>query len=146
LEAEGPPKVIVPARQQRLALADPVELADFVRQLLVSPPASCEGIAWFRFPSREDELAWSWPTLRTVMHGGTPVSALTLETTSAGHGVIDLFEANSGTADAAPAAFRVFWKDARFIGADGLGGWQVTRESADTVVIRPPAPGTNGRL
>jgi hypothetical protein len=146
LEAEGPPRVAVPARQQRLALADPTALADFVRTLLASPPAACEGISWFRFPSREDELAWSWPTLRAVMHGQAPVASLTLTGVPAAHDVIDLFESNPGPGDAVPTAFRLAWKDGRFIGADGLGGWRVERESADTAVVQPPVPGTNGIL
>lgn len=146
LEAEGPQHLVVPVQQQRLALSDPAVLADFVRPLLASPPPACEGISWFRFPVREDELAWSWPTLRAVMHGTVPVSGLTLLCAASGHGLLDLFEVNQGAADATPASFRITWKEARLKSVDGLGGWRVERESADTIVVRPPLPGSNGLL
>jgi hypothetical protein len=146
LEAEGPARRWPEGYTTRLAVADPAELADLVQQLLATPPAACEGIEWFRFPTEDDELAWSWPTLRAVMQGHRPRAQLTLVAAARPDGNIDLSETNQGSASAAPAAMRVEWHGARLIAADGIAGWRLERRGPAALIVRPPAAGSNGLL
>lgn len=123
LEAEGTPRSWPPGYAQRLALADPAEIAECVQLLLASPPRACEGLVWFRFPMAGDELAWSRPTLRAVMQGRPPERRLALEVIFHPSETSDLELANSGEASVEPTAFRVEWRDARLLAADALAGW-----------------------
>lgn len=146
LEAEATPKNWPAGYQRRLAVADPAEIAQCVQLLLAAPPAACAGLAWFRFPTAADELAWAWPTLRSVMLGRPAAAQLVLQSTPTTGGAQDLILANTGETNAEPVAFRVTWRDARLLAADGLAGWQLEREGANTLVVRPPPHGSNGSL
>ncbi|HWA25086.1 MAG TPA: DUF3142 domain-containing protein [Lacunisphaera sp.] len=146
LEAEGPAQTWPAGHQTRLVMADHEALAHFVQRLLASPPPGCEGLAWFRFPIPDDELAWSWPTLRAVMQGTPPEARLKLLARPNLSGSFDLAVTNLGTAAAAPVAFRVEWPDALLVAADTLGGWQLERVDAHTLIVRPPPFGSNGQL
>lgn len=146
LEAEGEPRDWPAGFTTRVVLADAAEISALVQQLLASPPPHCEGIAWFRFPTAGDELAWSWPTLRAVMLGRAPRAQLTLVAQSVAGGTLELLETNQGDASAEPAAFRLEWRDARALATDGLAGWRVERDGAHAIIVRPPPHDTNGLL
>lgn len=146
LEAEGEPRGWPAGYTTRTALANPVEIATLVQELLASPPAGCEGITWFRLPVSGDELAWSWPTLRTVVRGDVPVPRLVLLSRTTARGTLDLSQTNQGDASAEPLAFRIEWRDAHLLAADGLGGWRIERENPQSALVRPPPHGSNGLL
>jgi hypothetical protein len=146
LEAEGPSQEWPAGFQRRAVGADTAEIAHCVQLLLASPPRGCEGLAWFRFPTAGDELAWSWPTLRSVMQGRIPLARLVLQATPGATGAHDLILANSGDDAAEPGAFRVRWHEARLLASDALGGWQFERTGPDTLVVRSPQHGSNGSL
>jgi hypothetical protein len=103
-------------------------------------------LVWFRFPTADDELAWSWPTLRAVMQGRVPAARLVLQTALAPGGTYDLTLANLGETQAEPRAFRVTWHGARLLLADGLAGWQLTRSGPESLVVKPPPHDSNGVL
>lgn len=146
LEAEQGGRSWPPGYRQRLAIAEPAEIAAFVQQLLASPPRGCEGIAWFRLPSPDDELAWSWPTLRAVMAGEVPAANLVLEAKADPTGALNLTVVNRGETSVEPAAFRLEWSDARLLAADMLAGWQIANRTRDSLELRPPPHGSNGLL
>ncbi len=146
LEAEGPAKTWPAGFQRRLAIAEPADIAHCVQLLLASLPRGCEGLVWFRFPTADDELAWSWPTLRSVMQGRAPQAQLVLQSTPLPGGACDLTLANTGEAGAEPAAFRVTWQGARLLAADALAGWQLERQGPNALIVKPPPHGSNGLL
>lgn len=146
LEAEGEPREWPAGYTTRLAIADAAEISALAGELLASPPPHCEGIAWFRLPIAGDELAWSWPTLRAVLRGEIPRARLALLASPAASSVLELILTNTGDAAAEPAAFRLEWRDARALAADGLAGWQVERAGPTTLLVRPPPHGSNGLL
>lgn len=146
LEAEGEPRDWPAGYTTRLAIADAAEISALAGELLASPPPHCEGIAWFRLPIAGDELAWSWPTLRAVLRGEIPRARLALLASPAASGVLELTLTNTGDAAAEPAAFRLEWRDALALAADGLAGWQVERAGPTTLLVRPPPHGSNGLL
>ena len=146
LTAEGPALTWPAGYRERLVLADATALAALVKLLVAAPPTACEGIAWFRLPTDEDELAWSWPTLRAVMGGTPPEARLALRAEPTSDRSFDLSEINQGTAGAEPAPFLVQWHDARLVAADAIAGWQYERRGSGALVIRPPKFGTNGIL
>jgi len=53
----------------RELLAQPAQLADFLRALRADPPPHLQGIAWFRLPTTQDLRAWSLPTWLAVIEG-----------------------------------------------------------------------------
>ena len=146
LEAEGPTQKWPEGFSRRAVIADATEIAHCVQLLLATPPRGCEGLAWFRFPTADDELAWAWPTLRSVMQGRIPPARLVLQGMPAVNGTLDLILANTGETNAEPVAFRVTWQDARLLAADALAGWQLEREGPTTLIVRPPPHGSNGSL
>lgn len=146
LEAEGEPRTWPDGYTTRQVLADPAGLGALMHGLLTEPPAGCEGVAWFRFPLPSDERAWSWVTLHAVMLGDIPKARLTVRAQRTPGGTLDLIEVNDGEASAGLAAFRLTWRDARVLVADGLAGWMIERVDASTVIIRPPAAASHDLL
>ena len=146
LEAEGSVRTWAPEQQIRTVIADATALAKFVQQLLASPPPACESLVWFRLPTDNDGLAWSWPALRAVMQGRSPVTNLVLVARPNIGGTHDLRLENRGEADSIPDAFRVTWLEAQLLASDGLAGWHFERPDSRSLIARPPPHESNGAL
>lgn len=115
--------------ESRELFVDPGEVGRFVSALKRTPLRGCEGIAWFRLPTGEDERAWSMATWRTVMAGKTPAMDAVIRVKETQHGVKDLYVANQGAEDGRlPAEVAVAAQGCAFADAMEPYGWQ--REAA----------------
>jgi hypothetical protein len=52
--------------------AEPDAVAALVASLQADRPAALQQLVWFRLPTDQDRLAWSWPTLQAVRQGRQP--------------------------------------------------------------------------
>lgn len=84
----------------RELLAQPAQLADFLRSLRTDPPPHLEGIAWFRLPTTQDLRTWSLPTWLAVIRGG-PLQAKVVASLQPGDvaGAWDVRLRNGGEVD-----------------------------------------------
>ncbi len=139
LQAEGRAKAWPLGTTKRAVWADPPQIARLVGELLAHPPAACESLCWFRFPCEDDRLAWRWPTLAEVMNGREPRADLVMHTCPGEDGALDIVLENRGTNQAAPVPFRVNWRGAKLVAAEGAGGWRCERDGEGRIVLTPPA-------
>lgn len=142
LQAEGAPRPWPAGTVIRTLRANADAIAPLVRRLQLSPPAGCEAICWFRLPTAQDELAWRWPTLVTVMAGDAPRAHWVVEVRTGTAGAVDVVLRNDGTAAALAPVVTLSWSDARLLAADAIGGWTTGERTARTLVLRPPFAST----
>lgn len=142
LSAEGPAPVWRddPAYLVRELSAEPSALAALVRSLHADRPAALTGVIWYRLPVDGDRLNWSWPTLAAVAAGRTPAPHLVVESHSTDSGLAEISLVNRGDGDfAGPVRVAASWRDAHRLGADALGHFAITAETARSLRLTAPA-------
>jgi hypothetical protein len=145
LSAEGPAPAWRdnPAYLVRELSADPTALAALVRSLEADRPAALTGIIWYRLPVDGDRLNWSWPTLSAVAAvaaGRAPSPRLVVELHATAAGLAEISLVNRGDGDfAGPVRLAASWRDAHRLGADALGHFAITAETARSLRLTAPA-------
>lgn len=139
LSAEGPRAEWGDGFTIREIHADPVALATLVRALTADHPAALTGLIWYRLPTADDRLNWSWPTLAAVREGREPAAHLRTETRTTADGLSEFVLVNDGDGDfSGPAHLTVRWHEARRLGADALGAFTIAREDAASLHFSVP--------
>jgi hypothetical protein len=142
LSAEGPAPAWRdnPAYLVRELSADPAALAALVRSLEADRPAALTGVIWYRLPVDGDRLNWSWPTLAAVAAGRAPSPRLVAELHATAAGLAEISLVNHGDGDfAGPVRLAASWRDAHRLGADALGHFAITAETARSLRLTAPA-------
>ncbi len=142
LSAEGPAPVWRddPAYLVRELSAEPSALAALVRSLHADRPAALTGVIWYRLPVDGDRLNWSWPTLAAVAAGRTPAPHLVVESHTTDSGLAEISLVNRGDGDfAGSVRLAASWRDAHRLGADALGHFAITAETARSLLLTAPA-------
>ncbi|WP_235499676.1 DUF3142 domain-containing protein [Frateuria sp. Soil773] len=131
---------VLDAREDaRELLAQPRQLAAFLRALQADPPPHLQGIAWFRLPTAQDLRAWSLPTWLAVIRGEplrAQVDASLRRGDAAGGYDVQLY--NAGRVDAALPA-RVGLPAGCSL-ADGVNGYRL-RMDGRTPALERAQPG-----
>lgn len=105
--------------------ADPTAMAALVRAWTKDRPANLRGVIWYRLPTGEDRLNWSWQTLSAVMAGRAPRGALQVEARRPRPGLVEVDLVNGGEADCSlPLVVSMRWQDARLVAGDALQGFE----------------------
>jgi hypothetical protein len=111
-----------------------------VRSLEADRPAALTGVIWYRLPVDGDRLNWSWPTLAAVAAGRTPSPRLVVELHATAAGLAEISLVNRGDGDfAGPVSLAASWRDAHRLGADALGHFAITAETARSLRLTAPA-------
>lgn len=142
LSADGPAPAWRddPAYHVRELAADPAALAALVRSLHADRPAALTGVIWYRLPVDGDRLNWSWPTLAAVASGRAPAPHLVAEWHTTAAGLIEISLVNRGDGDfAGPVRLGTSWSDVHRLGADALGQFAITAETARSLRLAAPA-------
>ncbi len=116
--------------ESRELFVDPAEVSQFVRNLQRAPLRGCEGIAWFRLPTTDDERAWGMATWKNVMAGRVPAPMdAVVRVKETQRGVKDIYVANQGAQDGQlPVEVAVASEGCEF--ADAMEPYGFTRELA----------------
>jgi len=155
LSAEGPLLSWPRDAVVRVAQSDPAVMAELVREWTASRPAELTGLLWYRLPSAADRLNWPWPALRSVMAGRRPRRELRTESHLTAPELVEAELINSGEEDMTwPTPVTVTWSGAALVAADGLAGYQLTREGERRILLhrdvsawdRPLRPGERRQI
>jgi len=126
LSAEGPAPDWASTVHTREIRADASEIAQLVRELRTSHPATLTGLIYYRMPVATDRLNWTYPTLAAVMRGEIPCPNLKILLRHPETGLIDIIVQNSGNADAAgPVAVGLTRTSGQVLASDGGNGFDV---------------------
>ncbi len=140
LSAEGPALTAAGNTQVREVRADPVEMAGLVNWLQNRRFAALRGVIWYRLPLPEDRLSWNERTWQSVMRGQPPAAITRLKLEQTADGLVDVVLQANGAADSVlDHPVRLDWRQARFIAADGLAGFTVSRIAPNRLHLQPPA-------
>ncbi len=121
LNAEGPEKFFSGAMIRREVRADPVAMAELVRQWGNDRPTGMVSVIWYRLPVSGDSLNWSWPMMSEVMAGRAPSSSVAVQRRVSRPGLVELSLTNAGQGDyIGKPVVRVRWAGGRLVGGDGL--------------------------
>ena len=86
--------------ESRELFIDPEAVSGLVNQLKQTPLRRCEGVAWFRLPTAQDERAWNMSIWRAVMAGRVSrPSVPVVRIKEAQPGVRDVYVANESEQD-----------------------------------------------
>ena len=145
--AEGPAPAWPADAVLREVRADPVAMAELVRDWTVRRPAALTGIIWYRLPNRNDAMNWTWPTLATVMTGRAPAADVRSEPRRPEPGLAEVDLLNAGTGDAAVACrVVVSWAEGDLLAADALGGFERAEVGPHSLVLHSSSRGPGQRL
>lgn len=128
LSAEGPLLSWPAGLRLREARSDPAAAAGLVREWTRERPPELAGILWYRLPVAGDRLNWTAPTLRAVMGGRNPRSAVRVDVRAPEPGLVEIDLLNTGDGQGStPSLISIGWPDGSLLAADGLAGYQVVR-------------------
>jgi hypothetical protein len=128
LSAEGPLLSWPSSLRLREARSDPAAAAGLVREWTRERPAELAGILWYRLPVEGDRLNWTASTLRAVMAGRVPRSAVRVDVRAPEPGLVEIDLLNTGDGQGStPSPISIGWPDGSLLAADGLAGYQVVR-------------------
>ncbi len=96
VRAESDTDATYPNLQTRDIEADPVALAEVVRNLRTTPPRACQGIVWFRMPVDSDRHNWPWPVLQEVMAGRAPQISFAAELRTPREDLLEVWVRSTG--------------------------------------------------
>ena len=116
-------------------LAQPADVASFVRDLTANPPHGFVGLVWFRLPAAGDARIWSPATLKQVMRGDTPQDKLSAALLPGdGNGAFDVGLSNDGDADALLPSALVL--PSGCAPADGVNGYALRATGGGYSLVR----------
>lgn len=123
-------------------VSDPDQMSEAVRYLRENRPALCRGVVWFRLPTEDDPLSWTWETLCAVMEGRPPSVRISAAGSHPKPDDLDLCEVQVWSdGEHVPFGARVRlrpdWRGREVLAADGWNGFQL-----DSDGLTGPAPRT----
>jgi hypothetical protein len=117
--------------------ADPVTIAQLIRELGASRPQCCTGVIWYRLPNDDDELNWRWPTLATVMQGKAPKAILIAQARRSEPNLFEIELMNTGDADAALSCqVSARCAGAKILASDALDGFERKDQAQQQITLR----------
>ncbi len=129
LSAEGPARTWPANARLCETRANPVELAELVRDWNTNRPANLQGIIWYRLPVTTDILNWRWPTLAAILAARSPQENFRAEPRRVESGLVEVSLVNNGELDiSSRLAVEVRWpreSGTRLVAGDGLGGFEL---------------------
>ena len=124
-----------PDWEERQVFADPVRIAEIVRDLREAPPRSLVGMVWFRMPVATDRMNWSLPVLEKVIAGRAPQVAIRAEMRQPQPALWEVWVVNDGETDAAgEVSVPLDFQASRVLSSDLMAGY---RRSADGALAGP---------
>lgn len=128
--------------------ANPISLAETVRQLRSAPPPHCRGIAWFRLPVDTDRLNWPWPILRRVMAGERPQLDCRAEVRHPREGLCEIWLVPSPPMPPGLSVRVKLVTDAPIRASDMLAGFKQDGDGSggSDIILTGPLPLTEPRL
>jgi hypothetical protein len=130
VSAEGPAKSWPATVRLREARADPLQIAELVREWSSDPPAAMKAILWYRLPVQGDTLNWRWPTFSAILQLRTPRKSVRAESHRVEPGLVEISLVNDGELDiSSRLAVETRWRVARLVAGDGLHGFEMTEQA-----------------
>lgn len=129
LAAEGPrPNWPADARVREVH-ANPIELAQLVRDWTQNRPAALRGVIWYRLPVTSDNFNWRWPTLSAILESRLPRESLRVEARRVEAGLVEIQLVNDGELDiSSRLAVEVRWSTARLVAGDAQQGFELVEQ------------------
>jgi hypothetical protein len=119
----------------------PSEMARLVRELGNCHIAALTGVIWYRLPTSDDQLNWSWATLQSVTAGQSPVSSLKCEARQIRPALYEVILRNDGSEQfEGPLAVRLTAPEATILARDALGSFQIRDSTQNLVVLESKDP------
>lgn len=129
LSAEGPRPSWPDSYRVVLHQADSTAIAALVREWTISRPAAMQGIIWYRLPTEDDTMNWSWAALQGVMAGRPPKADLAVVVEKPQSKLAEIVLTNKGTDDAILDRDVLVRLDASFVlAADSVGGFTLHKD------------------
>lgn len=127
LSAEGPAKSWPRDAQFREVRADPLQMAQLLKEWSANPPASLKGVIWYRLPVDGDILNWRWPTFSAIVQSRVPRKSVRVESRRVEPGLTELSLVNDGEIDiSSRLAIQTRWQGTRLVAGDGLHGFELS--------------------
>lgn len=121
--------------------SSPSEMARLVQELETCNIPSLGGIIWYRLPTSDDRLNWSWETLRSVMSGKVPASCLKCEMKQTRPGLYEVILRNDGSEQfEGTLAVQLDAPAATILAQDALGGFQIKDSRQNLFVLESKDP------
>jgi hypothetical protein len=137
LAAEGENRTWPKGAAVRSGLADPAGIAALVRTLRRNPPPHLIALSWFRLPTSNDVLCWSWPTLAAVRRGELPQTRFDVRLLSASSGASDIIVVNTGEGFGVPPPLALHLKRRDMLACDLDPDWHSQQDAAGGIFVRP---------
>lgn len=119
------------------AWSDPKSIAGLVSEWENQRPCSMQGLIWFRMPIEGDRMNWPWQTFNEVRKGNIPMPKLIIDVHQSSNELIEVFLCNQGNATAfSPPEVIISWKNAKFLGGDGIQKFELFNSSTNEVVLK----------
>jgi hypothetical protein len=119
------------------AWSDPKSIAGLVSEWENQRPCSMQGLIWFRMPIEGDRMNWPWQTFNEVRKGNIPMPKLIIDVHQSSNELIEVFLCNQGNATAfTPPEVIISWKNAKFLGGDGIQKFELFNSSTNEVVLK----------
>jgi hypothetical protein len=126
----------------RRITTDPIEMLKLVKKLQNSHPKALKGIIWYRFPVHSfslwnDDLCWSHYIFEKIVSGEIPSPPLFApEVWPYESGRNEFYLKNWGEMDGLiPEKLRISWKEAGFIGSEGLLYYKTEKEGPNSILL-----------
>ena len=142
LSAEGPRKGWPAKARLREVRADPLEIAELLKDWSSNPPAALEAIVWYRLPIPGDILNWRWQTLDAMLQARIPRKSVRVESHRVEPGLSEISLVNDGELDiSSRLAVQTRWSGARLMAGDGLRGFDLADQGVSSarfeIGVRP---------
>lgn len=120
--------------------ANPTAIARLVQDWTQSRPKEMEGLIWYRLPTADDSRNWPWETLRAVMAGRVPRTAMRAEIREPKPLLHEIDLVNSGEADAAlTSPLHIRWDSDTLMAADAIAGTRLFRTGPREARVEAPS-------
>ncbi len=126
ISAEGSAKIWPADARLKEVRAEPVQIAQLVREWGSTPPSGMKGILWYRLPVEGDTLNWRWPTFSAILQARIPRKSVRVESHRVEPGLVEISLVNDGELDiSSRLAVQTRWRVGRLIAGDGLHGFDL---------------------
>jgi hypothetical protein len=126
LSAEGPAKGWPAGARIKEVRADPLQIAQLVREWSSTAPSGLKAIVWYRLPIPGDSLNWRWPSFSAILQLRIPRKSVRVEAHRVEPGLTEIGLVNDGELDiSSRLAVKARWSGARLMAGDGLHGFEM---------------------